>query len=333
MGIQQMDEIQNAIDDWITEVFQGNSRSEDTKKNYIRTITRFRAQLQGSGYDLDPDLLKMPRKDGVKLLASEARKFAGHSLRPGKKISEATFLNRLAALSGFYKYAIREEIFSCQINPISRIKRPRNDPYGKASSPNLDMIIYQLQSIDRSSKINYRDWMIIATMITTGCRCAEVAQLRWKHVSLSQGILRDLSDLEDIKLTLTFERVKGGKSSRHELSNFLSMELLKYLGQIYEINPLYLDGNRPLWPSFSGKYCGQALGCRGIGHVIGRRLKINPHKLRHAYARLLRQTGADLEDIRAALGHTSLDITRIYIEAIDDKKPKANKVDELLFGR
>ena len=42
------------------------------------------------------------------------------------------------------------------------------------------------------------------------------------------------------------------------------------------------------------------------------RRKFSPHKLRHTYAINLLNTGADLVDIKALLGHESIATTQIY---------------------
>ena len=51
---------------------------------------------------------------------------------------------------------------------------------------------------------------------------------------------------------------------------------------------------------------------RGCCARQGLRRKFSPHKLRHTYAINLLNTGADLVDIKALLGHESIATTQIY---------------------
>ena len=51
---------------------------------------------------------------------------------------------------------------------------------------------------------------------------------------------------------------------------------------------------------------------RGMLQKAGIDKKISPHKLRHTYATNLLNTGAELVDIKALLGHESIATTQIY---------------------
>ena len=51
---------------------------------------------------------------------------------------------------------------------------------------------------------------------------------------------------------------------------------------------------------------------RGMLQKAGIEKKISTHKLRHAYATNLLNTGAELVDIKALLGHESIATTQIY---------------------
>jgi site-specific recombinase XerD len=52
--------------------------------------------------------------------------------------------------------------------------------------------------------------------------------------------------------------------------------------------------------------------CAGCCKKAGIDKKISPHKLRHTYATNLLNTGAELVDIKALLGHESIATTQIY---------------------
>jgi len=50
--------------------------------------------------------------------------------------------------------------------------------------------------------------------------------------------------------------------------------------------------------------------------------KINPYKLRHTYATNLLNSGAELVDIKALLGHESIATTQIYTNVGQERMEK-----------
>jgi site-specific recombinase XerD len=68
---------------------------------------------------------------------------------------------------------------------------------------------------------------------------------------------------------------------------------------------------------------------------------INPHVLRHSYATRLIERGVPIHDVQAALGHSSLATTQVYLHVNDEKladrlrdalseKPENSEVEQLV---
>ncbi len=61
---------------------------------------------------------------------------------------------------------------------------------------------------------------------------------------------------------------------------------------------------------------------RGMLQKAGIDEKISPHKLRHTYATNLLNAGAELVDIQALLGHSTLNTTQIYAHVGQERMEK-----------
>jgi integrase len=61
---------------------------------------------------------------------------------------------------------------------------------------------------------------------------------------------------------------------------------------------------------------------RGMLQKAGIEKKISPHKLRHTYATHLLNAGAELVDIKALLGHSTLNTTQIYTNVGQERMEK-----------
>jgi site-specific recombinase XerC len=61
---------------------------------------------------------------------------------------------------------------------------------------------------------------------------------------------------------------------------------------------------------------------RGMLRKAGIEKKISPHKLRHTYATNLLNAGAELVDIQALLGHSTINTTQIYTNVGQERMEK-----------
>lgn len=83
---------------------------------------------------------------------------------------------------------------------------------------------------------------------------------------------------------------------------------------------------------------GGPLSARGIGEIVNKRArqagisgKVRVHDLRHTAAMLRREAGADVEEIRTFLGHSSLLTTQVYLHRLKrSEDQRARKVFKLI---
>ncbi|MEX2226202.1 MAG: tyrosine-type recombinase/integrase [Dehalococcoidia bacterium] len=128
--------------------------------------------------------------------------------------------------------------------------------------------------------------LIVRLLLTTGLRAGELCALEWR-------------DIEGDVL-----RIRHGKGDKERV-----VPLDPAVAALLDARP---RGGERIFP-----FTTSAL--RSRIYALGRRanLRLWPHLLRHSFACSARRSGADTEDIRLVLGHTNLQMTTLYIAAVN----------------
>jgi integrase/recombinase XerD len=305
--------VELALAAWLDAKFK-RSRSEKTRRSYTDSMTSFRAALAALNLDLDSD----PRQ--VALVAQGwAHQRSPDANRAGP-VAASTVNQRLAVISSFYRYAIRQGLLAGE-NPIGRAERRPVQGYAHVHALSPAEVQASLSAIDRTTPAGLRDYALLAVALNTGRRRAELASLRGQDVVIAGS-----------KVTLTFWRAKGGKVMRDTLPQAVGRALVAWLHHRYGAQLGALPADAPIWVSLSPNNEGEPLTTWGIGHICKQRIgTAQVHTLRHTFARLLEDTGAKVSFIQAKLGHESLATTGRYLAALKaDENPHGDDLAALM---
>ena len=286
--------IDQAITAWLDEK-HGRSESAKTRHAYETTLHSFRSTLQGAGLDLDSE---------PATLVPLAQGWAGHSTRVGQTVTSSTFNQRLAIVSSFYEYAIRNDVLP--YNPMERVKRRVVRSKNAARPIAGTRVKSGLSQIDRSSPSGLRDYALLSVALATGRRVSEIANLRYKHLHHDGDTC-----------IIEFERCKGNKHFMNRLEVKTTSALYAYLETVYPGQLLTLSGDAPIWVSFSPRNRGEAIGTRTLANICDEYLGTSKfHATRHTWAVTMNKKGAKLTDISKGLGHSNVKITSDYLDEL-----------------
>jgi len=179
-----------------------------------------------------------------------------------------------------------------------------------------------LLSINRSTMTGLRDFAIINMMVRTGMRCVEV----------SRADVRDLIIEDDDWIIYIQGKGHVDKDRALGLSDMVVDPIKKYISE----NNLQEDS--PLFLNHSNISNGTRITTLTISKIIKRYLRvigvdskrITAHSLRHTAAVTALKMGADILDVRAMLGHQSVETTMIYQRSIEEERMRKGTTVRLL---
>jgi integrase/recombinase XerD len=153
-----------------------------------------------------------------------------------------------------------------------------------------------------------RDKALILLMVDTGLRRAEVCALNWGDVDVSSGLVRVVRD-------------KGGKVRSVVVGVITRRALLAYRRRI---NP---KANHPLFQTQDGGRL-PSNGLRSLLLRLGERagVQVFPHALRRTFATMSLRAGMNLLHLQGLLGHSTIEMTRRYVQMLDDDLLEAHRV-------
>ncbi len=225
-------------------------------------------------------------------------------------LSLATKKNYRIALLGLFSYIDKQNqdeneksyIYNITLKNISGVNQSAGNKLPThLNNEELEKFLKGIDKIEMSAKVRTRNRLLIKIIVFTGMRSNEALQLKIKDFTLENGCYTILI------------KGKGDKYRAVMLKAFHIESLLKEWLMERELYPVKND---LLFCNQKGSALTQAYLYKQVERIINfaglRREKNGAHMLRHSFATLLYQKRHDLILVQEALGHASLNTSRIY---------------------
>lgn len=286
------------IEEYKNELLSVLCFAEDTVQNYVSCVLSFVEYCR--------DILKI---EPIKCKGHHILEWITEIKKTG--VSNSRLQHHRSGLKTFYAFLVKIKMI--KKNPTDAIphfhRKIRTDHY----KPIVTEIAYKLlRSIDRSTWIARRNYVIISILWALGLRLNELRSLKVGSFEPDHG--------ERIGLL----RVKGKNKKQRALF---------VVDKLYDTIVEYLSGsqspkkkNDPLFPIEKGTVVSADRIQRMIKEYcanVGIKERITPHVLRHSFATEMYHQNVPLSGIKAMLGHTRTEETSIYIHVSDELQREA----------
>jgi integrase/recombinase XerD len=246
----------------------------------------------------------------------ELRIFAHHVAKKVEEITTAdirVFLSKfthlklsslskkLSVLKSFFGWLTAEEII--QRDPTMKIKPPKLEKrLPKALTvEELEMLREGCQTI--------RQRTFIEVFYATGCRLSEIYELNRNDINWHAGSTKVLG--------------KGSKEREVYLSFKAMYHLKKYLNIRTDNEPALFITERQPYRRLSKRGIQREIGL--IAKAAGIHKEVSPHTLRHTFATLTLNNGAELAAVQELLGHSDPGTTQGYARISPERKKEQHK--------
>lgn len=212
----------------------------------------------------------------------------------------------IKSMRAFYRYCIDEEyLFN---NPMDKVKFQK-EPITLITTFNNNEVKKMVVYYSGSRYLSIRNKLIMITLFDTGIRNSELCNLL----------------LTSIREEYIMIMGKGKKERVVPVSPILNKTLIKYKRVraeyikdkfAYQTEYLFLSQNgRKLTPEAVEKIVGDcAKACKVRKHI-----RSSPHTCRHYFAQAQLKNGCDLYTLSRLLGHSNINITKIYLQSLQDE--------------
>ncbi len=223
---------------------------------------------------------------------------------------------RASCLSSFYKWAIKNRLV--EKDPVylaDKPKRPlrlpvwleRDEQARLQAAAATDAVLPRNifgRTPEHFIEIRQRYEVLFGLIQNSGLRISEALALKVRDVTIGQGVAKKVRVIG-----------KGNKERTVPLPVAFGEVLGAWVAELQPHDFVFAKetGGDPPKPRAVRAYLKRLVETAKIDK------KITPHKLRHTYATRLLESGAELVDIQALLGHANLSTTQIYTHVDDDR--------------
>lgn len=233
-------------------------------------------------------------------LQSRESRYDDHPFREQVEggLSANTVHGYVRALKAFSTW-LNEEGYT-KANVLTRLRRPKL-PQVMIQTLSDSEIIALFHQINPNTYLGARQFVMLALLLDSGMRAGELINIRLSDI-----------DLEGCQIKVMG---KGRKERLVPFSSTTKRYLLRYLATFRNKDP----DNPPTDEHLLLASDGTPLTYEGLSHSI-KRMGINAgiprlhaHLLRHTFAVNYLMNGGDIMSLKRILGHTTLDVTQVYM--------------------
>jgi len=286
--------LREMVDDFLR---SRRGKSPNTIDWYARQLGTWLRWLDGIGVTTSDDV--------DWLLPETLEDFLDYERERG--VSDSTVAARYRSLAALFNWVHRRrrKLLDGHDTPTSLIDRPQPGKQAPRVA-DIDDVQALIRSILPREWIDYRDRLILQTMLSTGLRVDEVVSLRVDQV-----------DTRDC-----FVFVEAGKGEKPRIVPFDAAYKLAFVA--YAMNrPAATTSYLLLSANAQHDALDSKMTTDAVRHMLRRRAKaadvryMNPHSIRHLFATKALNDGVKLSAVSAMLGHTSPSFTaRVYAKWI-----------------
>ena len=211
-------------------------------------------------------------------------------------ITARTVNRKMSSVRSFYRYLLRME--RVKIDPTATLKNPKIEK-------RLPTFVREQEMDTLFDEVEFgagyeaeRDRLILLTFYSTGVRLSELLGLKVSDIDLSAKELKVLGKRNKQRI------IPFGAELAEAFASFFtirSAEVRQDFGTVF----LRHDG-KPMAAAEVRGVVKKYLSC------VTKQQKRSPHVLRHTYATVMLNNGADLEAVKELLGHESVSTTEVY---------------------
>jgi site-specific recombinase XerD len=237
------------------------------------------------------------------------------------QLSTHTIAAYLRNIWTFLYWCLEDEEYQQYVRyqTVKGIKMPRREQFVKEvfTDEEIEALFTACQHESKPPEYQLRDTAILAVLLDTGIRAAELRTLTIGNVTLARDIK------EDSYITVMG---KGSKQREIPLGNKSRRALNRYIRD-------YRHGAKKSDPVFLSRH-GGVLAHEAFKDILLRlkelsRLpddaQVNPHKFRHTFATRFMSNGGDVYDLSRLMGHSSVATTEGYLKSLSAKAVRTRK--------
>ena len=269
------------VDEFETTLELDRALSKNTVEAYIRDVSRLQS------FCSEKSLIQISSQDISEFLLNLQK--VGLSTRSSARI--------ISGLKTFYKHLmLRKKVDS---NPLKMVETPKLSKKLPEVLAHFEIEL-MLEQIDFSKMSGERDKTVIMLMYGSGLRVSELTELTINDLFLDDGFIK--------------VRGKGNKERLVPIGN----KTIKQLDYYYERYRNHIAVKSPknyVILNQRGNKISRVSIFTMIKDLASRasiNKSISPHTLRHSFATVLVEAGADLRAVQQMLGHESITTTEIY---------------------